>query len=340
MKFKTKQKELCAALQNLARNTTEKMPIFNGILIEKHSNDRLKLTATNGAVTMVYKIPATNINGDNVLVNARKFTDIVLRLSGDILLDENTIKSGKSKIKIETYTKDKFVPVEDLEVALVKINGDEFKNALKGRLFACDNIYNSVISGININKTDVVATNGNVLALYKLSKELPFEAITISKELALEVVKTFETSDIELGMTSNRVKIANGDITIYGHLLQGAYPRYQQLLPTTRYSVQLDKSMLISMLELLSLTADTTKRYCTLSFSKNKLTLLTANGNTELDVDYTDVDMSINFSINLLLLTLKNINSDVISFKFTTPLNACVIEANQEISLIMPLKVE
>ena len=341
MKFTVKQEEFNKALQNLVRNTTEKLDFYKTIKIEQHSNDRLKLTATNGIVTMICKVPAVNVNGEPVLINARKLSDIVARLTGNITFDNGVLKCGKSKIKLEMENPEHFIPVEELECVLNEIDATEFKNALKGRLFACDVVSQSILSGICINNRNVASTNGNMLALYELYYDLPFDTdIIINNKLALEIVKCFEGETIKVGLNNKQIVLLDDNVTIYSRLIDGQFPKYKQLIPRPEHTVKLDKSLIISNLELLNITTDDKNKHCTFVFDENKLSLVTLNGESEVEIEYNETPMKISFNISYLLNVLKNIDSDVVDFGFTTPLSACLVQAGQETSLIMPMQIK
>ena len=340
MNFTIKQEDFNKALQNLVRNTTEKHQYYKTVKIEQHSNDRLKLTATNGIVTMVCKVPAIGVEGEPVLINARKLSDIVARLNGNITFDNGILKCGKSKIKLDIENPNSFISIDNVECELKTINAVEFKTALKGRLFACDTVAQTVIGGICIDKDSIVSTNGNMLALYELEEQLPFDTIVINNKLALEVVKCFEGDKIKVGFDKRQIALADDNVTIYSRLIDGQFPPYKKLIPTPKYNVQLDKSLVVSNLELLNITTDELHKYCTFVIDDNKLSLVTFNGETELEIEYNEEPMKISFNISYLLDVLKNIDSEVVDFGFTAPLSPCLISAGQEVSLIMPMQVK
>ena len=119
MKFEIHQTELNTALQHLVRNTNTKFEQFSFIkLITKDNN--LILQATNGEVSMECRLDVSMSDTDIILVNARKFTDIVSRLSGVITFDNGVIKASKSKLKIETK--------QDEGYSFVEVFGNIYEN--------------------------------------------------------------------------------------------------------------------------------------------------------------------------------------------------------------------
>ena len=147
MKFEIHQPELSTALQNLVRNTNTKFEQFSFIRLETKENN-LILQATNGEVSMEYRLNVSMSDTDIILVNARKFTDIVSRLSGVITFDNGVIKASKSKLKIETKQDEGYSFVEPIEADSITLNIKELQTGIKNRLFACDTLSNNNLSGV------------------------------------------------------------------------------------------------------------------------------------------------------------------------------------------------
>ena len=126
MKFNIHQTELNTALQNLVRNTNTKFEQFSFIRLETKENN-LILQSTNGEVSMECRLDVSMSDTDVILLNARKFTDIVSRLSGVITFDNGVIKAGKSKLKIETKQDEGYSFVEPIEVDNITLNKQVLK---------------------------------------------------------------------------------------------------------------------------------------------------------------------------------------------------------------------
>ena len=336
MKFQTQQTDLIQALNCLVRNTDAKIPAYSNILIEKHSNDVIKLKATNGTVAIQFKIKALNVEGESVILNAKKLHEIVSRLKGSVTFNDGLITCGTSKIKIEK--RDIFAEFDELEAETTQIDLDEFRNGIKNRLFACEK-GQGVLSGVCINKDSIAATDGNVLSCVDLGSNLPINnEIIIDSKLAFELTKCFDNGNVEFCIDKCRIMFKNDDVFITSLLIDGQYPRYQQLIPTPSHTVIINKNELIEKLELLGVTVNEHPTVA-LTFTADKLTIQTANGSDELDIEYNDEEMKIAFNINFLLNVLKNIDSEVIDFGFSEPLRACLISAGNEKNIIMPIQL-
>lgn len=335
MKITVHQTELNEALQHLVRNTNTKF--FADIRMETKA-DKLILQATNGEVSMEYILTVDSDTDDVILINARKFTDIVSRLSDRITFDNGVIKSGRSKLKIELTQNDGrpfFAPITSETITFTADDLKELKTGIKNRLFACDLFSKQILSGICLNKDEIAACNGNLLTVYKLSKQLPFETVVIGNKLCQEVLKCFNNEDVKISMKNNKIMFQSNKISIVGLLLQGQFPQYKQLIPQPETRVTIDKTEIIKAIELLKLIDDKT---CDFNFTQDKLIIVNKDSEIDLDVDYSKQDMSIRFNSNYMINCLKNIDGDVIEFGFTGSLSPMLMTTDKETTLLMPIR--
>lgn len=335
MKFTIHQTELNEALQHLVRNTNTKF--FTDIRMETKT-DKLILQATNGEVSIKYILTVDSDTDDVILINARKFTDIVSRLSKRITFDNGVIKSGRSKLKIEPTQNDGrpfFTPISSEAITFTADDLKEFQTGIKNRLFVCDTLATNVLSGICLNKDEIAACNGNLLTVYKLSKQLPFDTVILSNKLCREVLKCFDNEDIKISMSNNKIMFQSNKISVVGLLLQGQYPQYKQLIPQPETRVTIDKTDIIKAIELLKLIDDKT---CDFNFTQDKLIIVNKDSEIDLDVDYSKQDISIRFNSNYMINCLKNIDGDIIEFGFTGSLLPMLMTTDKETTLLMPIQ--
>ena len=333
MKFEIHQTELNTALQHLVRNTNTKFEQFSFIkLITKENN--LILQATNGEVSMECRLDVSMSDTDIILVNARKFTDIVNRLSGVITFDNGVIKAGKSKLKIETKQDEGYPFVEPIEADSITLNIKELQTGIKNRLFACDTMSQNVLSGVCFDKDKIATCNGNMLAVYTLSEQLPFDTVVLTNKLCQEILKCFDDETVQVSMTNNKVMLKSDKITLIGRLLDGKYPQYRALIPHPEYHATINKSLVINAIELLKLIDE---KSCTFNFNEDTLIISVGDSNTEIDIKYSGVEMSITFNSNYMINCLKNIDSEVIDFGFTDNRTGATLSTDKELTLLMPI---
>lgn len=331
MKFNIQQTELNTALQHLVRNTDNK---FFADIKMTTIGSKLILQATNGEVSMEYRLQAISADTDTILINARKFTDIVSRLSGDITFEDGVIKAGKSKLKIDLKRDEGYQFINTIEADTITLNIKELQTGIKNRLFACDTMAQNVLSGVCLNKDEIVTCNGNMLAKYTLSEQLPFDTVILGNKLCQEILKCFNDEVVQVSMTNNKIMLKSDNITLVGSLLQGSYPKYKALIPHPEYHATINKSLVINAIELLKLIDE---KACTFTFNEDKLVINVGDSNTEVDVKYSGIDMSITFNSNYMINCLKNIDSEVVEFGFINNRTGVTLSTDKELTLLMPI---
>lgn len=331
MKFNIQQTELNTALQNLVRNTDNK---FFADIKMTTIGSQLILQATNGEVSIEYRLQADTTDTDTILINARKFTDIVSRLSGDITFEDGVIKAGKSKLKIDLKKDEGYQFINTIEADTITLNIKELQTGIKNRLFACDTIAQNVLSGVCFNKDEIVTCNGNMLAKYTLSEQLPFDTVILGNKLCQEILKCFNDETVQVSMTNNKIMLKSDKITLVGSLLYGDYPPYKDIIPTPEYHATINKSLVINAIELLKIIDE---KSCTFTFNEDKLVINVGDSNTEVDVKYSGIDMSIIFNSNYMINCLKNIDSEVVEFGFINNRSGVTLSTDKELTLLMPI---
>jgi DNA polymerase-3 subunit beta len=331
MKFNIQQTELNTALQHLVRNTDNKF--FVDIKMTT-TGSQLILQATNGEVSMEYRLQVDTTDTDTILINARKFTDIVSRLSGDITFDDGVIKAGKSKLKIDPKRDEGYQFINTIKADTITLNIKELQTGIKNRLFACDTLQQNVLSGVCLNKDEIVTCNGNMLAKYTLSEQLPFDTVILGNKLCQEILKCFNDEAVQVSMTNNKIMLKSDKITLVGSLLQGNYPKYKAIIPHPEYHATINKSSVINAIELLKLIDE---KACTFTFNEDKLVINVGDSNTEVDVKYSGVEISITFNSNYMINCLKNIDSEVVEFGLINNRSGVTLSTDKELTLLMPI---
>lgn len=346
MQFNIRQSDLINPLVNLLRNTSNVNSELKSIQIEAISSDRIRLISSNGVNTLEYTLPALDVAGDTVMVNAKDFTEIVNRLRGLIKFDNGSIKCDNKKVKIgvinESYLQSDSTTLENSK----QFDFNDLKNVIKNRVFACSDGNGQVLNSLCVNNNEIAATNGNILSIGTLSTETGFDKLLISQNLAKEVIQCFEGEMVNIGTVGSKIVIYDDTLKLTGANVSGSYPNYSQLIPNNYAKrVMLEKNILIDNLDLMSVIADTKSPIVKLTFDKGKLTLESeysgSEGVSELEVDYTFEPMAIAFNINYLIGVLKNTNDDVVELQLgDTNLSPAVVRGSNETTIIMPVQIK
>jgi DNA polymerase III sliding clamp (beta) subunit (PCNA family) len=343
MNFTIGQATLAEALNNLVRNTNEKFPAFQNIQIEVINENQIRLSAENGINKLEYTIEARNASGEPIMVNAKRFTDIINKLKDIITLHDNVIMCEKTKIKID-YTAEKLItPIETTEEHS-EINLSKFKNVVKNRLYAVETkMQNAVISNMFVNGGEIAATNGNVLSVGTLETPV-YKSFLLSQSLAKEIITDFkddETVNITVD-DGKKVIIWNDKLKIESKLQTGQFPTYNQLIPQPAETIKINKNELINKLEIMSIVVEFTKPQIKLVFCNNELTLEHKDGKTVMSIENYSRDeaFEIYFNIFYLISALKSSNGDFIEVQLgANALSAIVIKTVDDRHVIMPVQV-
>lgn len=345
MQFNIRQSDLINPLVNLLRNTSNVNNELKSIQIEAISSDRIRLISSNGANTLEYTLPAEQVQGDTVIVNAKDFTEIVNRLRGLIKFDNGSIKCDNKKVKIGIMEQSYLTSDSTTPENVKQFDFNDLKSVIKNRVFACGEQSQAVLNSLCVNNNEIAATNGNILSIGTLSTETGFDKLLISQNLAKEIIQCFEGEVVNIGTVGSKIVIYDDTLKLTGASVSGTYPNYSQLIPNNYAKrVMLEKNILIDNLDLMSVIVDTKSPIVKLTFDKGKLTLESEysgnEGVSELEVDYTFEPMTIAFNINYLIGVLKNTNDDVVEMQLgDTNLSPAVVRESKATSIIMPVQI-
>ena len=131
-------------------------------------------------------------------------------------------------------------------------------------------------------------------------------------------------------------------------LLEGQFPKYNQLIPTESPKVAtVNVSEMISALERVAIMVNDKTSIVKMEFSDNKLKLMadtpdSGKSEEELAINYTGEDLVIAFNYKYVLEALKNMECDEVNIGLNTSLSATVFRPNCEedfVCLIMPVQI-
>jgi len=138
---------------------------------------------------------------------------------------------------------------------------------------------------------------------------------------------------------------------VFTRLVEGAYPKYQQVIPKDNDKVEIaDKVGLTSALKRMSVIASDQTHRIRLSFNQAllKFSVQTPDlgeATDELPVRYTGDPLDIGFNANYLLEILRYIPTDEVKITMKAPERAATLEpegwsdAASYLTLVMPLRL-
>jgi DNA polymerase-3 subunit beta len=322
--------------------------------------------------------PAEVEEEGRVVIPARIFNDIVRTLPAELERlslehegSEGTVRlvAGQNEYRIRAYGADDFPQLPGFEAReAFKISGELLVETVEkvARSYSRDET-RPVLTGILISFEDsrvrMVTTDSYRLSIKETelattSFEGSVEAIIPARAMQ-EVSRIFsgahEEEEVEVALGQNQALFRIGDVLFGTRLIDGNFPEYKRLLPTTfEREISVRREELIGTLRRVNLFAQrqTPPTPVSLSFSEGSLEVIVRNGEVgeaheRLEATSED-EFLISFNPSYLLDGVSAIDTEMVVFKFNEPLKPGLIvpgaregEAAEEpdfLYLIMPMR--
>ena len=350
-----------------ARSTIQ---LLGGILLEA-ADGALRLSATDMEISVQTSSPAEVEEEGRVVIPARIFNDIVRALpAGSFSLEHDDsggtvrLAAGENEYRIRTYAADDFpqLPGFDAEAAF-RMSGEVLVETVEkvSRSYSRDET-RPVLTGILIsfeeNRVRMVTTDSYRLSIKET--ELATTAFEGSREAIIparamqEVSRIFsgsEEEEVEVSLSENQALFRVGDVLFGTRLIDGNFPEYKRLLPTSfEREISVIREDLIGTLRRVNLFAQrqTPPVPVSLSFSEGSVEVIVRNGeigeaHERLEATSED-EFLISFNPGYLLDGVSAIDTERVVFKFNEPLKPGLIVPGSNgdepdfLYLIMPMR--
>ena len=378
MKFIIGKEDLLNGIRIVERATSQKavQPVLYNILIETLENNKIRLSATDLVLTVITQLDAQVQEQGKITLPAKKLNEIVSKLGNDLVTfetervfegeSENTnvsITCQKSKFDIIGISANEFPSdVFNYRFDDTKCFDVELKPFLKGihqagfaaASYEVSNLLSGIVCDFNNGILEIASTDGNRLARVreKVTSDITEQTQLIipSKTLneLLKMSSFIDEDSIKICKDKSTIIFKSEKITTISRLLEGQFPRYNQLIPSeSPKQAIVNVSQLISALERVSVMVNDKTSIVKMLFSENELTLSadtpdTGKSEDTIDIEYTDDDLLIAFNYRFVLDALRIIESDNVIIGLNAPLSATVLKPQSEndfICLIMPVQI-
>lgn len=328
-----------------------KIPILKSALVNV-ANDRVTFTATNteqsatitengsGSGSVCIDVPALLAKASALPSGSE------VNISGDDKFV--TIKSGKSRWKMPVLPAVDF-PIEiadEIPGGSIDVGAD-FSYAVNCVSGAADTQIGKSISGIHIDGSRIVATNGHQLRIVEIDVELG--SATIPTKLA----KLFpETATIKI--SDNAISFSNGGITVKSKLIAGQYPDWKRVVSS--FSDKMVNSASINRIDMISAinraaAIRSNSSYVTIKLiiAENSIEIKSENkSDGEEGFDAIDAIVSgdrgeIGLNASYVLDSLKTLDCERVTIKYadaSTPIYISPENSDRENTrIVMPVRV-
>jgi len=271
------------------------------------------------------------------------------------------IKTATGDFKIQGLPSNQFPNLPEITAEEnITIPVDVFQKGLAGTIFAASKEETKMIlTGVLITKTDsqleFAATDSHRLAIVTLEVDstIPDFRVIVPRFSLGEVSKLVTASKVDkisIEVSNNTyILFRMGNYTLISRLLEGTYPAYRQLIPTSfKITGILNKKQLLDKISIISIIAESKNHLIEFHLDNNELGLQASNeqgtAKEKLEVQELTENLSLAFNFKYLIDGLKTLTSENLTINANnerlpvifTPVNTSNISA---IYLVMPIQI-
>jgi len=325
----------------------------------------LVLSATDLEIGLEIRIKADVREAGSVALAAKTLGDVVAKLPAaevDLRMadsaNEVTLRCQRSKFTLRGMPAQEFpeLPIPSEDAPPVGLNSAELVRCIKQTLYAAAGEDKAVISGIltelNAGKLELAATDGFRLAWQQaaVADENAKLALVIPKRTLDELsrqLSSLGSAPVAIRAANNQVLFQLPDRYMTSRLVDGTYPNYRQIIPTSfEREATLDRASFLAAVERVSIMAlDREAHTIKLEFKSGELHLMAAasevgDSDEVLPIDYSGEPLTISFNANFVIDALKHMDAETVRLSMNAPLLPVLlrpVEMDSQICLLMPV---
>jgi DNA polymerase-3 subunit beta len=364
MKLTATREDLLAPLQSVIGvvERRQTMPVLANVLLSARDN-RLAITGTDLEVELVAATKVGLEQPGDITVPGRKLVDIFRALPDGVNVTLSTegeraiVRAGRSRFTLSTLPAAEFPVIEEINAAqTLSVAQGEFRRLIDKTHFSMaqqDVRYylNGLLLETQESALRAVATDGHRLALCEMALASPAKAgqVIVPRKGVLELQRILGTEgNVELAIGTNHVRAQIGDIRFTSKLIDGRFPEYGRVIPSTPAKlVTADRELLRQALQRTAILSNEKYRGIRLAMKTDLLTVQAHNPEQEeaedqVEVVYAGDEVEIGFNVNYLLDALGAIEGDKVELGLTDSNSSCLIHApglTQTRYVVMPMRL-
>ena len=371
------KEDLLNGIKIVEKVTVQKgsQPVLSNILIETISNDRVRFCATDLNLAISHKTKAQVEKEGKITLSAKRLGEIASKLDNKpITLSLNhennivTISCQKAKFELIGISANEFPQVFDKEMQEIEdkcfeINKNTLIKGVKQVVFSAAlhesaSVLSGVCFNIDQNTLEIVATDGNRLT--RASKEINSKDDSVifivpsrTIQELIRISSMINDEKVTIKIARAKIQFVFEDVVFHSKLINGTYPKYQQLIPTSNDKiVYADREELINVIERVCVMVNERTNRIKFSFKENTLELSTDSPEMGSGKDFVDINSNfdeivIAFNYKYVLDSLKNMDTKKVKIEIATSLSATLFKPADEnengdesyVCLVMPVQV-
>ena len=369
MKLSVMQENLARGLQVVSRAVSSRstLPVLSNVLL-RTEDAGLKLTATNLEIGITAWVAGKIDSEGSLTVPARLFNDLVAGLPSGERIDLEAdgtnllrIKAGRYQTQLRGIEADEFPVIPSPgERPTTRISQKEFRHALSEVVFAAASdearpILTGVLTRLSGDRLTLAAADNYRIAVRGLPILDPVEDTSLVvparsyAELMRVLTDTDDPVDIMLASSKSQVLFHANDVDIVSRLIDGQFPNYQQVLPTSHSTkATVDRDELLKAVRLSALIASSAANVVRLRLGDEGSATINvaaaadvgeAQGEVEARIEGEPVQIA--FNARYLQEALQTLTQEQLTLEFSGPLSPGVLRPTDDedyVHVIMPVR--
>jgi DNA polymerase-3 subunit beta len=348
------------ALKGVEMNST--LSILTGILITA-AEGKLVLENTNMDVSLRQSVIANVEEPGQTVMPTKLLNDIVSHLKEPTVLfesDGNTvdITCGNSYFNVNTFSPKDYPSFPqysiDSTVELPAALLNEMVNKVVVAASTDKNraILNGILLSVKPNQLRLVTTDSVRLAVAEakvVSEVEDFQIIVPSRNLRNALSLASEEKTLTIACNQSQIIFLFGDLTYISRRIEGTYPNYQKLIPTSHASgIRLRINDLYeSMQRVRTMTVSNSEITFQIAVEQSLLVITSkipdqGRAREEIPVEAEGEDLSISFNSRFIYDCLQKAgDDDMITFEAESPFKPGIFKTTGEVNflyLVMPVR--
>ena len=344
------------------RNT---IPILGNVLLEADQG-QLRLSATDMDVSMIEIVPCHVMAPGATTVPAGLFHEILSKLPEgleiSLNLDEEMgrlrLQAGRSDFSLATLPREDFpvVATEAMPIEFQIPQADLGTLIDKTRFAISKEGTRYYLTGIFLHTIDQtltgVATDGHRLA--KVSLPAPrgcdsLDGIIIPAKTVAEIRKLSDgEGTLDIGISPTKIQVAAGNVQLISKLIDGTYPDYQQVIPTSNDTTLIvDRDAFMAAVDRVSIVSADRTRAVKVGIQAGAVTIQASSAEAgaateHVEGDYDGAPMEVGFNARYLLDILRELKGDTIRFQLAEASKPTLVSDPTDASalyVLMPMRV-
>jgi DNA polymerase-3 subunit beta len=358
----------CASKVLASKNS---MPILDCFLLEVTDNGQLTITASDSEKCYITSLPILEQDGTGrFCVTAKTLLESLREIPEQPItleLNHNTYelrgKHGSGQFAIMAQDAEPYpAPRPVTEGNALTIPAEVLVSGINRSLFATANdevrmVMNGIYFDIKPDHIIFAGTDGRKLVKNIVRSVVPsFTGSFILPKKVATILKNVigkEENDVRIVYTNDRATISTEDMTMHFRLIEGNYPNYNAVIPTTNpYHAVIDRQAFASALKRVSVCCNQSSGLVKIELTSNNIHLTgqdneySTSAEEFLVCEYNNNPISIGFSCQFLIEICNILDSENIILELADPSRPGLVRPAQEkeneelIMLLMPMRVD